>query len=347
MLGWLKKKGQDSRIYMCIKEVKWELETADQIKRARILAIASALRNYCFSAGEIPIDVLDRPLDYSRNDLMLFYEYIETIRNNVVQIPHTKKMLGKFGMELPAFVEDHAKMTRKALEVWMSTIGSGIATERRDDVRDIWKFLAQSKPFINEAMDQIVDNERTTLKMTGQTDEDGVFVNYDRDEWESACEFVPSQFVTINKKELHLNLDRIDFLMGYLQKYALMNKSEVVACLNNELLLGIPSNMPDPERRNFPDPSNKNLGVSFNCDDLENPHRVCQQIIITGYEDLANLLIIGTASGPGTLHFTVSPESNARPIPTLSRAVQEQIWKLPGWEVHNISRSYKYLTKKV
>jgi len=199
MFGWVKKKGQNSRVYMCIKELKWEIESGDIVKRAKIMAIACALGQELFSGGEIPIDVVDRPLDYSRDDLMKFYEGLENIRNSsAIQIEHLKKMMGSYGMEFPSFAEDHAKLTNRALEVWMATVGAGIATERRDDVRTIWKLLFQSKPFLDEAMDAILETEQKTMAMTGRQDE--MFSNYEREYWKKACDFLPSQF----SKELDL-----------------------------------------------------------------------------------------------------------------------------------------------
>lgn len=198
MFGWLMKKGQNSRIYMCIKEVKWELESGDSIKRAKILAISSALRKELFESSDIPMDVLNRPLDYSRKDLMGFYEFLEDTRNIATQqLVQTKKMMNNFGTELPVFAEDHAKLTSRALEVWMATIGSGIAVDRRDDVREIWSLLTQSKSYLGRAMDEIVGTEHKTEAMTGQG---GMFSEYNQNEWKEACNFVPAQF----SKELNI-----------------------------------------------------------------------------------------------------------------------------------------------
>jgi len=199
MFGWLKKKGQNSRVHMCIKEVKWELESGNSIKRAKILAIASVLGKEFFNSGDIPIDVIDRPLDYSRDDLMRFYEVLEDIRNNnTLQISQTKKMMSKFGAKFPTFAEDHAKQTGRSLEVLMATVGAGITLDRRDDVREIWDLLTKSKALLDEAMDEIVEIENKTMEMTGQ--EGGMFSKYDRKEWRAACNFLPAQF----SKELNL-----------------------------------------------------------------------------------------------------------------------------------------------
>ena len=185
--------------YMCIKEVKWELESSNPVHRAKILAIASILGKEFFRSGEIPIDVVDRPLDYSREDLMGFYEVLENIRNNnTLQIAHTKKMMGKFGMEFPKFAEDHAKQTGRSLEVWMATVGAGIAIDRRDDVREIWKLLTMSKASLDEAIAEIVATENKTMEMTGQ--EGGMFSACDPEEWKDACNFLPAQFT----KELNV-----------------------------------------------------------------------------------------------------------------------------------------------
>ncbi len=200
MFGWLKKKGQDSRIYMCIKEVKWELESGDAVVRAKILAIASVLGKDLFADVEIPIDVVDRPLDYSREDLMRFYEVLEDIRNSAtVQMEHLKKSMARFGVNFPPFAESHVKLSNRALEVWMATVGAGIVTERRGDVREIWRLLVQSRPHLDMAINAIVEVEKKTMEITGQ--QGGMFSAYDRTEWKKACNFVPSQFSkTLNLK---------------------------------------------------------------------------------------------------------------------------------------------------
>lgn len=152
-----------------------------------------------FDSDDIPIDVVDRPLDDSRDDLMKFYESLEDIRNNhTLQIAHTKKMMRQMGVALPKFAEEHAKQTNRSLEIWMATVGAGIAFGRRDDVREIWKLLIRSKLSLDEAMDEIVTTENKTIEMTGQ--EGSMFSDYDREEWKVACNFLPAQF----SKELNI-----------------------------------------------------------------------------------------------------------------------------------------------
>lgn len=200
MLGWLVKKGQQSRVYMCIKEVMWELQSSDSVRRAMILAIASVLRVKAIEGSGIPHDILDRPLDYSRDDLMRFYGQLEDIRNaNTLQIQHVRKTMRRLGEELPEFAVQHARNTGRGLEVWMCTIAAGIAVDRRDDVRDIWRLMISSKRSLLEAFKRLRATEQRTAEMTGVAGSE-MFIAIEDQSWFEACRFVPSVFI----KELQL-----------------------------------------------------------------------------------------------------------------------------------------------
>ena len=124
MLGWLSKKGENSRVQMCIKELMWDLETRDGLKRAKVLAIAQILKQELLLDSGFWMNMLDRPLDYTRSDLMKFYNSLETIRNQgSMQLSTTQKNARRMGAELPQFAVEHAKSTARGLEVWMCTLG--------------------------------------------------------------------------------------------------------------------------------------------------------------------------------------------------------------------------------
>lgn len=201
MFSWLVKKNQNARVHMCIKEVKWTLETFDPVRRATILVMASGISADLFDNEDIgiPLDVVNRPLDYSRNDLMGFYEMLEDVHNNqALQRQQTKKMLVQMGMEFPEFAEENAKDANMALNIWMVTVGSGIVIDRRDDVRDIWRLLIDSRPFIADAITHMLQIQELTAQMTGQEveimDEESV------DIMKQLSNFCPEQF----SKELNL-----------------------------------------------------------------------------------------------------------------------------------------------
>lgn len=194
MFGWLAKKGEDSRVFMCIKEVKWDLESSSPIKKAMILALAQLFRNEMFEPMSVPKDIFDNPLEYSRSDLMEFYSVLENMRNQSrAQLDANKKNMKNFGMELPNFAIEHVNNSNRALEIWMCTLGAGISPDKRDDVRDIWGMVFGAKETLPEAINRLRDIERQTGEMTGQTV--GMFDEMDDQEWIDACNYIPSSFV--------------------------------------------------------------------------------------------------------------------------------------------------------
>jgi hypothetical protein len=193
MLGWLAKRAENSRVYMCIKEAKWELEAATIVKRATILALAQLLRGQMVAHTDFPRDVLNRPLDYPRDQLLEVYKIFETIRNqNALSINATKESLRRVGLGLPQFSEDHAKNTGRGIEVWMCTVGAGICPDRREDVRSIWRYLSGATPQLGDAISQLREVEYKTMEMTGSSS-DQMFGLSDR-EWSDFCRFVPEAF---------------------------------------------------------------------------------------------------------------------------------------------------------
>ncbi len=149
-----------------------------------------------------------------------------------------------------------------------------------------------------------------------------------------------------HKSIISLNLKRISFLMEYLQQCSLKDKNEVVQILNKGLMLGIPDDVVDSDDRLWPDPSNNNLAISFSFLSSSVRNQV-NQLIINGFGDIANTLVIGTANEhkDGKLMWRVSAESEARETPFLSGEIQNDIWEMPGWRISGVS-GYKYLEKE-
>lgn len=193
MFDWLAKKGENARIYMCVKDLKWSLEACSGVDRAKVLATAVVLAEEFFGEEVLPKQVADRPLDFPRGQLLRVYEGLEHIRNhNAMEISSTKKRLAQFGMAFPEGAEEQAKRTGRALEVWMATVASGIVTERRDEVRSIWTLLHTSLPHLDAAFDDIVNTEKRVMSLAGQ--DGGPFASLNREQWREMCGYVPSQF---------------------------------------------------------------------------------------------------------------------------------------------------------
>ena len=72
-------------------------------------------------------------------------------------------------------------------------LGEEIAPERRDEVREIWKYLTSSVDHVEQAIDYLRDVEQKTSEMTGMPSE-GMFGIIDRSQWIENCQFVPAAF---------------------------------------------------------------------------------------------------------------------------------------------------------
>ncbi|TIO29001.1 hypothetical protein [Mesorhizobium sp.] len=177
-----------------MKEVRWELDKADEIKRATILALAHFFRIALLSEIGIPHELLDRPLDYTRDDLMRFYSGIEDLRNGSnMQFTQSKKVSKRIGFEMPAFLEEHTKNCSRGLEVWMCTVGAGVQPQMRDEARAIWNHLSSSSSSLPAAINRMLQIEARVAEMSGTAD--AMFSDIATDEWIEACAFVPSIFV--------------------------------------------------------------------------------------------------------------------------------------------------------
>jgi hypothetical protein len=207
MLGWLRVKGENSRVFACVKDVKWFLENADETRRAVILALAHFLRMGLVDAEPAIQRFLDRPFDYERVLLMKVYGILEHSRNlsmgqsettkrNYVAMRQKAASLGlsfEGPSELPQFAIQHFKNTQRGMEIWMCTLGAGIAPDRRGDVQLIWSYLMKSMRSLPIAIEELRSVERRTAEMTGVPD--GQLFSINSKEWLELCRFVPSPFV--------------------------------------------------------------------------------------------------------------------------------------------------------
>jgi len=82
----------------------------------------------------------------------------------------------------------------------MCTLGSGIVPDKRDDVREIWKFLTSSRSHLEHAIDHLSEVEEKTREMTGAYSF-GMFEGKDTTEWIESCNYIPASF----KKEFKLD----------------------------------------------------------------------------------------------------------------------------------------------
>jgi hypothetical protein len=214
MRGWLIAKTQNSRVFVCVKDVKFVLENADQTRRAVILALASWFRMTTLADEHNALQWLDRPLDYGRDELIRFYGVLEDVRNlSIVEFKAaqrsvregaaaSRRNLGSIGMrfegptEIPEFSVKHAKNVQRSVEIWMCTLGAGIVPGRRDDVCLIWSYLVGSMSSLPVAIQELRSIERRTAEMTGMPNTE-MFGDITTEQWVEFCRYAPSSFANV------------------------------------------------------------------------------------------------------------------------------------------------------
>ena len=187
-----------SKIFMCIKDVKWTLESMPPSDRAYILAMATFTRikmiQPTLSELNLPEDILHQPIKNTESNLYTLYNVLEKLRNSSsFQRTQTEKNLKNLGMPMPEYAKGHAIASERALEVWMCTIGLGITPNKKNDVIEIWKLLINTVDLIDDSIERIYEFLDKTAEDTGAMDTNTVelFTSLDKKTWKEESYFTP------------------------------------------------------------------------------------------------------------------------------------------------------------
>ena len=169
--------------------MKWELQWANLVKRATILAMAQGVRVTLGDAGTA--DAFDRLLDCSREALLDIYTKMEAIRDPCsIALDATQSNLRRVDTKVPELSAERAKITTRGVEVWMCTLGAGIAPHRYEDVVLIWSYLASSFSHVDDAIRNLRDIEKRTRQMASVVG--AILPPIPDGEWKELCAYVPS-----------------------------------------------------------------------------------------------------------------------------------------------------------
>ena len=98
-----------------------------------------------------------------------------------------------FFNDLPEYSKGHSIAYERSLEVWMCTLGAGIALNRNKDVNEIWKLLMDSIQMIEVSIEKIMNFADKTSEDTGfvDTQHNDLFNSVDSEVWKKECYFTP------------------------------------------------------------------------------------------------------------------------------------------------------------
>ena len=177
---------------MTTKELLWDIESANTLRRAMILAMAQLLRTEMFGSLGLPAAVLSNPDDFGRSGIGQYYWNLEAVRNNAVAQQETlQKNLPKMGLALPQITIDHAKNTRRALELWMVTLGCAVHVKSRPETTRCWNLLRGAFGELPAAFDELERIDSLNAEAAGQFENGAGFASIDHSQWTEWCRFAP------------------------------------------------------------------------------------------------------------------------------------------------------------
>ena len=144
-------------------------------------------------------------------------------------------------------------------------------------------------------------------------------------------------FLRSQGQVLDLHVDRILFLMEYLQRHVNKKESEVIQALRRDLLFKVT----EPKGSDWPDPSNANIGIYIEA--MHQPG-VIDHFRLYGRDVLEGLVIMGSSPEPNRIWWT--PEISPFGSPTrLAHTVRVKLKHAPGWENMGMDDSHVALRK--
>lgn len=186
-MSWLIDKLQSGRVSMTVKELKLDIDSADDTRRAKILLKAHEARIKIIESSGIQRDVLANPQNYPRSTLMNIVHQLEDVillgeRQLKGAVSHFKAITGGDC----ALTSAEYLLMRRGLQVWIATLGA--REEHTSDLTDIWDKLRNSRYKLEPVYNEIVSLEKLTAGMS----EPGLIGPLN--EYIEICSFVPPKY---------------------------------------------------------------------------------------------------------------------------------------------------------
>ena len=110
--------------------------------------------------------------------------------DEVMQLASLKKNFAGMGFKLPEDVEPHVKLTNRSLEIWMVSLGLGLAPDIQMDLLRIWQTLNISQSQLLPAMTELREMAARQQEYTGVNIFDQLDVT--DTQWVFLCSYRPS-----------------------------------------------------------------------------------------------------------------------------------------------------------
>lgn len=156
MPNWFITTLQNSRIKALLLEVRWDFESSQLDRLARILIGAQSIRLEVIDTEPFLRALVNDPFAHNRDRLMEAYGQLEDARNlTVARAKDVERQSTALGTAIPQAIRQRTDESRRSLEIWMATIGSAITKNGRDHGAFIWNRLKESRGQVPLALQQL------------------------------------------------------------------------------------------------------------------------------------------------------------------------------------------------
>jgi hypothetical protein len=170
-MGWAADKLRSAYVWMAVKELRWDLDEADDFRRAEILVYAHKMRIEVLEASGIPREVMATPRKFPREYLMSIASQLQDTIYDGGKISRRAMNYAKsLGMDAK-LTSQQEKLQRRALQVWVATLGGN--ANSAGDIERIWELLRSSRHQVPRVVDR---NEALDKAMIGGLDFDREFI---------------------------------------------------------------------------------------------------------------------------------------------------------------------------
>jgi hypothetical protein len=147
---------QNSRIKALLLEVRWDFESSQLDRLARILIGAQSVRLEVINAEPSLRAIVHDPFVHDRDQLMEAYSQLEDARNLIAaRAKDVATQSTRVGLAVPEVIRQRTNESIRSLEIWMATIGSAIAKNGREHGAFIWSRLKESRGELSAALQQL------------------------------------------------------------------------------------------------------------------------------------------------------------------------------------------------
>lgn len=196
MLGWLKKKGDITKVGLCTREVRNFLECRDESVKGRVIAKVALMRANFITSGLDPNFIVEPQL-CEQSKLRQSYNALELIKyQRDADLKNVKQqMQGSDTYNILAEMKEE----QCALSVIMINIGYGFAEKYNSMIEEVFDYLYKGQIDYDYIIDHHIEFEKRLNNIPGGP-QSTAYSQLDRDSWKNQMKMIPNFLIHLQTR---------------------------------------------------------------------------------------------------------------------------------------------------